>query len=482
MNKKINIKFDENNCSYDISYNGFSWINDGRKPFVAVSKNIGDKQKIKNILLKSAKTKSTEYAENKITTYYSDFFLDGEKLPFTIICTAEVVEDAVLFSLKTENETNGQIQGIFFPSGFNSKNKTQDSYHVDPMRQGFILPDGYKKNIFATHYYTTIKRPINSADCYMPLWGRVCDGHSLTAIVETPYDASMFSCYGKRLAFLNSVYWQTSLGKISYERKLRLCFHNDGDYNTIAKTYRSYLMKNNLLVTLDEKIKAIRKCGIDYLCIEDFVNVAHIDGERFLEDILVGELHAVGACCGFNFRFGKGASLGAVELQAFFENRGGCVRICDKIVFRDRALSSSLLRELVENGDLEALLAVGHPYSVYAKVEHGKELGRTIGIPTINQKFPQGKVIPAKGVYITECEIGEDVYPSITNVGVRPTVESDGKINMETHIIGFDGNLYGSHVRVNFYKRLRDERSFSSLDELRAEIEKNILSAISYFK
>ncbi|MBQ2809702.1 MAG: riboflavin biosynthesis protein RibF [Clostridia bacterium] len=236
------------------------------------------------------------------------------------------------------------------------------------------------------------------------------------------------------------------------------------------------------LFTLDEKIKAIRKCGIDYLCIEDFVNVAHIDGERFLEDILVGELHAVGACCGFNFRFGKGASLGAVELQAFFENRGGCVRICDKIVFRDRALSSSLLRELVENGDLEALLAVGHPYSVYAKVEHGKELGRTIGIPTINQKIPPGKVIPAKGVYITECEIGEDVYPSITNVGVRPTVESDGKINMETHIIGFDGNLYGSHVRVNFYKRLRDERSFSSLDELCAEIEKNILSAISYFK
>lgn len=255
MNKNINIKFDENNCSYDISYNGFSWINDGRKPFVAVSKNIGDKQKIKNILLKSAKTKSTEYAENKTTTYYSDFFLDGEKLPFTIICTAEVVEDDVVFSLKTENETNGQIQGIFFPSGFNSKNKTQNSYHVDPMRQGFILPDGYKKNIFATHYYTTIKRPINSADCYMPLWGRVCDGHSLTAIVETPYDASMFSSYGKHWAFLNSVYWQTSLGKISYERKLRLCFHSDGDYNTIAKTYRSYLMENNLLVTLDEKMK-----------------------------------------------------------------------------------------------------------------------------------------------------------------------------------------------------------------------------------
>ena len=255
MNKKINIKFNEKSCSYDISYNGFTWINDGRKPFVSVNKNIGDRQKVKTLPLTSAKTKNTHYSENKIITYYSDFFLDGDKLPFTIVCSAEVIEDDVVFSLKTENETSGQIQGIFFPGGFNSKNKTQTSYHVDPMRQGFILPDGYKKNIFATHYYTTVKRPINSADCYMPLWGRVCDGHSLTAIVETPYDASMFSSYGKRLAFLNSVYWQTSLGKISYERKLRLCFHNDGDYNTIAKTYRSYLMKNNLLVTLDEKIK-----------------------------------------------------------------------------------------------------------------------------------------------------------------------------------------------------------------------------------
>ena len=255
MNKKISINFDEKNVSYTISYNGFTWINDGRKPFVAVSKNIGDKQKVKNILLKSAKTKNTEYTENKITTSYSDFFLDGEQLSFTIICTAEVIDGDIVFSLKTENETSNQIQGIFFPGGFNSKNKTQKSYHVDPMRQGFILPDGYKKNIFATHYYTTVKRPINAADCYMPLWGRVCDGHSLTAIVETPYDASMFSSYGKRLAFLNSVYWQTSLGKISYERKLRLCFHSDGDYNTIAKTYRSYLIKNKLLVTLDEKMK-----------------------------------------------------------------------------------------------------------------------------------------------------------------------------------------------------------------------------------
>lgn len=257
MNKNIKLSFNENTNSYYISHNGFSWVNDGRNPFVEISKKIGNKQKIKKLSLKSAKTKNTKFIENKIVTYYSDFFFGNEKLPFTIICTAEVVEnDSVVFSLKVENEIGNQIQGVFFPGAFNSKNKAQNSYHVDPMRQGFILPDGYQKNFFATHYYTTVKRPINAADYYIPIWGRVCDGNAFTAIVETPYDASIYSCYGKRLSFLNSVYWQTSLGTLSYERKLRLYFHSNGDYNTIAKTYRSYLVENNLLVTLNEKIKA----------------------------------------------------------------------------------------------------------------------------------------------------------------------------------------------------------------------------------
>ncbi len=257
MNKNIKLSFNENTNSYYVSHNGFSWVNDGRNPFVEISKKIGNKQKIKKLSLKSAKTKNTKFIENKIVTYYSDFFFGNEKLPFTIICTAEVVEnDSVVFSLKVENEIGNQIQGVFFPGAFNSKNKAQNSYHVDPMRQGFILPDGYQKNFFATHYYTTVKRPINAADYYIPIWGRVCDGNAFTAIVETPYDASIYSCYGKRLSFLNSVYWQTSLGTLSYERKLRLYFHSNGDYNTIAKTYRSYLVENNLLVTLNEKIKA----------------------------------------------------------------------------------------------------------------------------------------------------------------------------------------------------------------------------------
>ncbi len=247
---------------------------------------------------------------------------------------------------------------------------------------------------------------------------------------------------------------------------------------------RDFLSKRQgaCLFTLDEKTRAIRQMGIDYLCLEDFDSVSRLDGERFLEDVLVSRLGAVGACCGFNFKFGKGAACGADELRSFFEKRGGCVRICDKITVGEHALSSSLLREWIERGDVELLLDVCRPYSVYAKVEHGKQLGTKIGIPTINQKIPAEKVIPCRGVYITECEIGEDVYASITNVGIRPTVEENAEMNIETHIIGYKGNLYGSYVRVNFYKYLREERAFSSIDELKLEIERNIQAAVEYFR
>ncbi|MBR2953023.1 MAG: hypothetical protein IKC45_01405 [Clostridia bacterium] len=256
MNKKIKINFNEKNDSYEINHNGFLWVSDGKGSFVSVCKNNGGKQKVKDLPFRFAKSKKTEYSDNKIVTRYSDFYFKGEKLPFTLICTAEVVdENAVVFSLESENETGYDIQGVYFPASFNSKTKGKNSYHIDPMRQGFMLPDRYLKNFFATHYYTSVKRPINAADCYMPVWGRVCDGHTFTAIVETPYDASFCSSYGKHLAFVNSIYWQTSLGKVSYERKIRYVFHDNGDYNTVAKDYRNYLFERNQLVTLDEKIE-----------------------------------------------------------------------------------------------------------------------------------------------------------------------------------------------------------------------------------
>ena len=237
------------------------------------------------------------------------------------------------------------------------------------------------------------------------------------------------------------------------------------------------------IYTLEEKIKAFKKAGLDYVAIEHFERIKNMSAREFFDNVLVGELKAVGASCGYNYKFGKGASACADDLTSFFgEIDGGSVQICEKVVVDEKTISSTLLRSLLENGEVENLYSFGSSFSVYSKVLHGKRLGRELGFPTINQKIPDEKVIPKSGVYITECEIGEDVYPSITNVGMRPSVDDGDDINMETHIIGYDGVLYHSYIRVNFYKFLREERAFASLDELRAQIGIDTEKSKAYFK
>lgn len=236
------------------------------------------------------------------------------------------------------------------------------------------------------------------------------------------------------------------------------------------------------IMTISEKIKFIRKCEIDYVAVDDFDEIKNLEGDVFVNEVLKNELNAIGTSCGYNYRFGKNAKYTGEDLKEFFKNSRGSVEICPKVVANNEDVSSTNIRKKIKDGNLEQILLFSPPYSVYAQVTEGKKLGRTIGIPTINQQIPIEKVTPQKGVYITECEIGEDVYPSITNIGIRPTVENGGKENMETYIIGYNGDLYDSYVRVNFYKKIRDEKKFSSLDELKRQIKKDINEAIRYFK
>ena len=240
--------------------------------------------------------------------------------------------------------------------------------------------------------------------------------------------------------------------------------------------------KKKSIYTLDEKINFIRRTGIDYLAIEEFDAIRDLSGEEFFKKIILGVLKSKGAVCGYNYRFGKMASCNAQNLAEFFKKVGGSVDICPEITYLGQNISSSAIRKKIEDGNVEDILPYSDPYTVYAAVEHGKKLGRTIGIPTINQHIPGEKVSPKKGVYITECEIGEDVYPSITNVGTRPTTDGDNAPeNMETHIIGYEGDLYSSYIKVNFYKYLRDEKKFSSVDELKEQISRDCIASRDYF-
>ena len=146
-------------------------------------------------------------------------------------------------------------------------------------------------------------------------------------------------------------------------------------------------------------------------------------------------------------------------------------------------MSSTYIRALLEAGKTEdAAVLLGRPYSITAPVLHGKKLGRTIGIPTINQEFPDGSVRVKEGIYACVCELGGERFFGVVNVGRRPMVEDNGGLNCETYIIDFDREVYGERVKLSFYRRLRDEKRFSSLDELSAAVLENAKEAKAYFE
>lgn len=259
MVKKGNIQLQINKITgdYTIEHNGFIWVSDGRRPYIILRKKIGGKYVGTYRRLYSALKKTITCDDTKIVTRLSGYVAFGKKLDFTLLLTAEITgENTVEFSLKAENETGYDIQAVYFPAPFNAKKRGERSYHIDAMRQGFLMPDGYRENKPSTIAYSHYIRKINTGDCYLPIWGRVCDGHGFSAIVDTPYDAGVFSSLGRHRAFIQSVHWYSSLGKLSYERKIRFIFHDAMDHNTCAKDYRAYLLERNQLVTLDEKIKA----------------------------------------------------------------------------------------------------------------------------------------------------------------------------------------------------------------------------------
>ncbi|MEG2395424.1 MAG: DUF5696 domain-containing protein [Oscillospiraceae bacterium] len=254
----VTISYSQVTQKYEISYKGYTWVNEGRPPYVVLRKSVGGKYAYTIRTFSSALHKNVSKTKNSITVKYSGFMAFGKCLPFSLICKATITaENTVEFSLSAENESGDiYISSASFPGAFNAKNSDGEAYAVDTMRQGLLMPDGYKKNFTSTFAFAHYLRRINTGDCYLPFWGRVSGKQGFCAIVETPFDASMFSCFGKSMAFLNTVHWRSSLGTLSYERKIRFIFHSDCDYNDIAKDYRNYLKEQGRLVTIGDKISS----------------------------------------------------------------------------------------------------------------------------------------------------------------------------------------------------------------------------------
>lgn len=238
----------------------------------------------------------------------------------------------------------------------------------------------------------------------------------------------------------------------------------------------------SLLNTTREKAMLAADCGIKQMAMlwfdEDFATLSPDD---FIDRYIL-QLNIKGIVCGYNYRFGRKASGDGKYLKKKLENTGVEVYIEDSFIIDDIAVSSTYIRSLIEQGQIErANRFLESEYIIGGNVVHGYERGRTLGFPTANLIPVREKLLPSSGVYATKTVIDSEEYVSVTNVGTNPTY-SNGAGSVETFIMGFEGDLYDKYIVVKFYGKLRDEIKFSSPEELAARIRLDKENAVKFFE
>ncbi len=224
-----------------------------------------------------------------------------------------------------------------------------------------------------------------------------------------------------------------------------------------------------------QKCRLLRDCGMEWVSHHPFAEICDMTGEEFVQQILVERFSAAYVCCGQDFRFGRNAAWHVQDLQRFGTQYGFAVEIAEDVLVDGQSVSSSRIRRLLQNGEIAAANALlAAPYTIEQEVVHGAQLGRTIGFPTINQVFAEGQLVPKFGVYASETIVGGVKYPSITNVGRKPTVAYDGCPLAETYIIGAQGDFYGNTLPVALLQFLRPEMKFSSVEALTAQMQQDL--------
>lgn len=234
-----------------------------------------------------------------------------------------------------------------------------------------------------------------------------------------------------------------------------------------------------LLTDEAEKRELIMSMGVDFLAEQSFDAIKGQSGEQFVAQTLFGALNVRHAVTGFNFTFGAGGKCGTHELCALLTTGNASLDVLSGVNIDGQVVASTRIRSLIEAGEVEkAAILLGRPYSIRGTVIHGRHIGHTIGIPTANLSLPSYRVLPLRGVYASEISTSLGYFRGISNVGVNPTVSIGGDARLETHLIGFDGDLYGQTITVKLLKFIRPEQQFASLDDLKAQIGEDIKTTL----
>ena len=242
--------------------------------------------------------------------------------------------------------------------------------------------------------------------------------------------------------------------------------------------------ERNAIYTKEEQRKLCESLGIDILVEYPLdETIREMSAEQFVAEILCDRLQARVVVTGEDFRFGKGRSGDVALLRALEDTYGYRTIAVPKVEDSEIRISSTGIRKLLAEGNIsEANRMLGRPYAVFGEVLHGKKLGRTLGFPTMNLIPPAEKLLPAYGVYVTKTAVDGQWFDGITNIGLRPTVDSDRQVSVETHLFDYDKDLYGKQVEVQFLYFLRPERKFEDVEQLKSAMQEDFENAKAYLK
>ena len=231
------------------------------------------------------------------------------------------------------------------------------------------------------------------------------------------------------------------------------------------------------ITTLDERLGLIAETGVSATVVLAFTReLASVEPEAFVKDMLVSRLRAREIVVGFNHRFGRGARGDARLLTDLAEQLGFQAHVVPPLEVDGVPVSSTEIRAMLQRGDVvRAARFLGRPYAIAGTVTAGAGRGRSLGFPTANIAADRGLLVPL-GVYLGRVGAEGRPWPAVVNIGVRPTF-GETTVAIEAHLLNFSGDLYGRPVRLEFLDRLRDEMRFGSVDELKAQIARDIAAA-----
>lgn len=246
---------------------------------------------------------------------------------------------------------------------------------------------------------------------------------------------------------------------------------------TFSHHPKTILSKTHLsmISSLEERLNLFENFGLDAVLLLDFnENFAKMSAKQYLEDILLKCLNPKNITVGYNHKFG-GDQLGNSKFLGEYSKKYNFeINVISPVKIDNHIVSSSAVRKFIHSGNVvSAKKLLDRPFKLIGEVIHGQQLGKKLGFPTANLKLPNELIIPASGVYRGLAQINSKVYHAVINIGKRPTIDNHKKDLVEVHILGFNQDIYGENIEVSFLEKIREEKKFDSLDQLKAQISKD---------